>query len=157
MKESLALEKVIEQSKDNIEALKVEMQEVTQKVADCEKLESQIEKFNRAKMDLLSEKINDKFKLVSWKLFEQQKNGRFAETCVCMLNGSSYGENTTSATERMMCGMDIISTLQDIYQVKAPIFLDDADLYNTWNIPKMDCQLIQLCVSQDKDIVISEV
>ena len=157
IKEALVFEKVIEQSKASIEALKAEMQEITQKLANCEKLESQIEKFNRAKMDLLSEKINDKFKLVKWKLFEQQKNGRFVETCVCMFNGSPYGENTTSATERMMCGMDIISTLQDIYQVKAPIFLDDADLYNTWNIPKMDCQLIQLCVSTDADLVVSEV
>ena len=152
VKEALALEKVIEQSKANIEALKAEMQEVTQKVADRERLESQIEKFNRAKMDLLSEKINDKFKMVSWRLFEQQKNRRFADACVCMLNGSSYGENTTSATERMICGMDIINTLQTIYKVQAPIFLDDADLYNDENIPLMNSQLIKLCVSLDKDL-----
>ena len=100
----------------------------------------------------LREKINDKFKIVKWKLFEQQKNGGIAETCVCMVNGSQYGENTTSATERMIAGMDIIRTLQDIYKVKAPIFLDDADLYNSWNIPLMDCQLIKLCVSDDENI-----
>lgn len=152
VKETLALEKVIEQSKAAIESLKAEMKEVTQSLANCEKLEKQIEKFNRAKMDLLSERINDKFKIVSWKLFEQQKNRRFAETCVCMVNGSCYGENTTSATEKMMAGMDIISTLQTIYEVQAPIFLDDADLYNSWNIPDMNSQLIKLCVSSDEDL-----
>lgn len=152
VKESLALKSVIEKSKETVKELTEEMKEVTQNLANCEKLESQIDKFNHTKMDMLSERINDKFKVVTWKLFEQQKNGRFAETCVCMIHGSCYGENTTSATERMMAGMDIINTLQDIYQVKAPIFLDDADLYNDWNIPVMDCQLIKLCVSEDEEI-----
>ena len=152
VKQSLALKAVIEKSKATIEALKNEMTQVTQELANREKLESIIEKFNRAKMDMLSERINGKFKVVKWKLFEQQKNGGIAETCVCMVNGSCYGENTTSATERMMAGMDIISTLQEIYQVEAPIFLDDADLYNEWNIPAMNCQLIKLCVSNDEEL-----
>ena len=151
-KETLALKSVIEQSKATIEELKEELKNVTQSLANCEKLDKMIEKFNRAKMDMLSDHINDKFKIVRWRLFEQQKNGRFAETCVCMVNGSCYGDNTTSATEKMMAGMDIISTLQDIYQVEAPIFLDDADLFNEWNIPEMGCQLIKLCVSADEDL-----
>lgn len=152
VKETLALKTVYEKSKATIEALKAEMVEVTQSLANCEKLDMAIEKFKRAKMDMLSERINDKFKVVTWKLFEKQKNGRYADVCVCQINGSDYGENTTSATERMMAGMDIISTLQDIYEVKAPIFLDDADLYNDWNIPAMDCQLIKLLVSEDEEL-----
>ena len=154
VKEELALKTVIEKSKKTIEELKAEMVEVTQSLANCEQLESAIDKFNKAKMDMLSERINGKFKVVKWKLFELQKNQKYAEVCVCMINGSCYGENTTSATERMMAGMDIINTLQDIYEVKAPIFLDDADLYNDWNIPAMDCQLIKLCVSEDEELVI---
>lgn len=152
VKEELALKTVIEKSKETIEELKAEMVEVTQSLANCEQLESAIDKFNKAKMDMLSERINGKFKVVKWKLFELQKNQKYAEVCVCMINGSCYGENTTSATERMMAGMDIINTLQDIYEVKAPIFLDDADLYNDWNIPAMDCQLIKLCVSEDEKL-----
>ena len=152
VKEQLALKSVIEKSKATVEELKAEMVEVTQSLANCEQLESAIDKFNKAKMDMLSERINDKFKVVKWRLFELQKNQKYAEVCVCMINGSCYGENTTSATERMMAGMDIISTLQNIYEVEAPIFLDDADLYNNWNIPAMDCQLIKLCVSVDEKL-----
>ena len=152
VKEELALKSVVEKSKETIEELKAEMVEVTQSLANCEQLESAIDKFNRAKMDMLSERINGKFKVVKWKLFELQKNQKYAEVCVCMINGSCYGENTTSATERMMAGMDIISTLQNIYEVEAPIFLDDADLYNDWNIPGMNSQLIKLCVSEDSEL-----
>lgn len=152
VKESLALKSVIEQSKETVKELREELVQVRQNLADCEKLEKHIEKFNKAKMDMLSDRINEKFNVVKWKLFEQQKNGRYADVCVCQLHGSDYGENTTSATERMMAGMDIIRTLQSIYEVEAPIFLDDADLYNDWNIPAMDCQLIKLCVSEDEKI-----
>lgn len=152
VKEKLALKTVIENSKAIVEELNEEMINVVQQLANCEQLDKAIEKFNRTKMGMLSDRINDKFKLVTWKLFEKQKNQRYAEVCVCQINGSDYGENTTSATERMMAGMDIIRTLQEIYQVKAPIFLDDADLYNSWNIPEMDCQLIKLCVSEDESL-----
>lgn len=148
----LALKQVIEDSKATVEELRAELKKTTANLAKCEKLEKLINKFNKAKMDMLSERINDKFKLVRWKLFEKQKNGKYADVCVCMVHGSQYGENTTSATERMMAGMDIINTLQEIYEVKAPIFLDDADLYNEQNIPEMDCQLIKLCVSEDKEL-----
>ena len=69
-----------------------------------------------------------------------------------MIHGSAYGENTTSTTERLMAGLDIINTLQEIYQVKAPIWIDNSEAYNDFNIPKMDCQMIQLFVSDDKEI-----
>lgn len=152
VKKSLALKEVIENSKAAVEELREEMVMVTQSLANCEKLESMIDKFNKAKMDMLSERINDNFELVKWKLFEKQKNQKYAETCVCMVNGSCYGDNTTSATEKMLAGMDIIRTLHGVYGISAPIFLDDADLYNEWNIPDMGCQLIKLCVSEDEDL-----
>ena len=90
--------------------------------------------------------------MMNLKKKEKQKNQKYAETCVCMVNGSCYGDNTTSATEKMLAGMDIIRTLHGVYGISAPIFLDDADLYNEWNIPDMGCQLIKLCVSADEDL-----
>lgn len=152
VKEKLALKNVIEKSKVTVKELEEKMKQVVQNLADCEKLSMAIEKFNKAKMSMLSERINEHFKVVTWKLFEKQKNQRYSEVCVCQINGSDYGENTTSTTERMMAGMDIIRTLQSIYQAEVPIFLDDADLYNDWNIPDMDSQIIKLCVSEDEEL-----
>jgi hypothetical protein len=73
-----------------------------------------------------------------------------------MIHGSPYGENTTSSTEQLMAGMDIISTLQEIYNVKAPIFVDNKERFNDFNIPKMDCQMILLSVSEDETIRVEE-
>ena len=148
----LAMKKVIENAKVAVEELSAEMKQVTQSLANCEKLEKTINKFNAAKMDMLSERVNGKFREVKWKLFNKLKNGKYEDVCVCMIHGAQYGENTTSATERMMAGMDIIRTLQEIYQVKAPIFIDDVDLYNEWNIPDIDSQIIKLHVSTDDEL-----
>lgn len=152
VKSKLALKAVMEQKKQTVENLTQELQDVSQSLAEAENLDMEIESCIREKMDLLSEKINSMFKVVKWKLFDQLKNGGWEEVCVCQINGSDYGDNTTSTTERMMAGMDIIRTLQELNDVRVTIFLDDADLYNDFNIPDMDCQLIKLCVSEDDEL-----
>jgi DNA repair exonuclease SbcCD ATPase subunit len=149
---ALNVKAVVEDAEKRVQELKVKLKETTQKVADCERLEFLLERFEKAKMDLLSERINKKFKLVQWKLWHQQKNGGFEPVCVCMVHGSAFGENTTSTTERLMAGLDIICTLQEIYETKAPIFIDNKESYNDWNIPQMDCQMVLLSVSDDKEI-----
>lgn len=149
IKSKLGLKTVMEQKHQTIKALEEELQDVSVNLAEAETIDNEIKKCIQAKMDMLSEKINPLFKAVKWKLFNQLKNGGWEECCVCQINGSDYGDNTTSTTERMMAGMDIINTLQELNEVKAPIFLDDADLYNDFNIPEMGCQVIKLCVSED--------
>ena len=152
VKSKLALKDIMQEKERTIKALEEELQDVSVKLADAETLDNEIKKCIQAKMDMLTEKINPLFKVVKWKLFNQLKNGGWEECCVCQINGSDYGDNTTSTTERMMAGMDIINTLQELNEVKAPIFLDDADLYNDFNIPEMGCQVIKLCVSEDDSL-----
>jgi DNA repair exonuclease SbcCD ATPase subunit len=142
----------IEEAKDRVEELREELRVATGKAAECERLDFILEKFEKARMNLLSENINSKFKLVKWLLFRVQKNDGVENVCIPMVHGSPYGENTTSSTEQLMAGMDIISTLQEIFSVKAPIFVDNKERFNDFNIPNMDCQMILLSVSDDAEI-----
>lgn len=148
----IASKKRIDDAKDRVDELREELRQATAKAAECERLDFIIEKFEKAKMNLLSERINQKFKLVKWMLFRPQKNGGIEQVCIPMVHGSPYGENTTSTTERLMAGLDIINTLQEIYEIKAPIWVDNAESYNDFNIPKLDCQMILLNVSEDSEI-----
>jgi DNA repair exonuclease SbcCD ATPase subunit len=152
VKSELAKKQSIEDAKDRVEELRAELKTATAKAAECERLEWEIEKFEKAKMNLLSEHINSKFKVVKWKLWRELKNGGMEPYCVCQIHGIDYGENTTSTTERLMAGMDIVATLQDIYGVKAPIWLDNSESYNPENVPDIDCQIIQLFVSEDQEM-----
>lgn len=111
-----------------------------------------LENFEKARTTLLTEKVNSHFKLVKWSFERQQKNGGVEQYCSCSINGIEYGDNTTSTAQKLMAGLDIVNTLQSIYNVNAPIFIDDKEHYNDKNIPEMGCQLIMLSVSDDEDL-----
>ena len=130
---------------DRITELQQEQRSTSQQIANQEKDLFLLEEFIKAKMDLLSSRINAKFKLVNFRLFEDQINGGYKETCECMVNGVPFSDLNTG--HRVVAGLDIISALQRIYEVTAPIFIDNAESVNDFNIPDMDGQLILLKVS----------
>lgn len=135
---------------ERIEQLKEEQREVGQKVADQEKMIYLLEQFIRAKMDKISESINDKFSTVSWLLFRNQINGGMTETCECTVNGVPF--SSLNNGHKIIAGLDIISSLSALYGVSAPIFTDNAEALNDFNIPAMDCQMVLLKVSDVKEL-----
>lgn len=137
---------------ERIGELEAEQREVSQKVADQEKMLYLLEQFIKAKMLKISESINSKFKTVSWKLFETQLNGGMKECCECTVNGVPF--STLNSGHRIVAGLDIINSLSELYGVSAPIFIDNAESVNEFNLPEMDTQMILLSVTGDKELVI---
>ena len=137
---------------ERISELETEQKEVGQKVADQEKMLYLLEQFIKEKMNKISENINSKFKSVSWKLFENQLNGGMKECCECTVNGVPYSD--LNSGHRIVAGLDIISSLSELYGITAPIFVDNAESINEFNLPVMDAQMILLSVSEDKEMVV---
>lgn len=135
---------------DRIAELRTEQREVAQKVADMEKMIYLLESFIRYKMDMISESINGKFDGICFKLFELQVNGGLKETCECTVDGVPY--SSLNNGHRIVAGLKIIKALQELYRVSAPIFVDNAESINDFNLPKMDCQMILLTVSEYKEL-----
>ena len=135
---------------ERIGELEDEQREVGQKVADQEKMLYLLEQFIKAKMLRISESINSKFNTVSWKLFEEQLNGGMRECCECTVNGVPY--STLNSGHRIVAGLDIIQSLSELYGVTAPIFTDNAESLNEYNVPDMAAQMILLAVSDDKEL-----
>ena len=135
---------------ERIGELEQEQREVGQKVADQEKMLYLLEQFIKFKMLKISETINSKFKTVSWKMFEEQLNGGMRECCECTVNGVPY--STLNRGHRIVAGLDIIQSLSELYGVTAPIFTDNAESINDWNIPDMAAQMILLAVSDNKEL-----
>lgn len=135
---------------ERIAELQAEQREVGQKVADQEKMICMLESFVRAKMDKVSGMINAKFDTVSWKLFDMQINGGLKETCECTVNGVPY--SSLNNGHQIIAGLDIISSLSALYGVTAPVFVDNAEALNDFNIPAMDCQMVLLRVSDSEEL-----
>lgn len=133
-----------------IAELEEEQKAVGQKIAEQEQMIDLTEDFIRVKMDQISNAINDKFQIVSFRLFEDQINGGLKETCECTVNGVPF--SSLNNGHRIIAGLDIIRSLSELYGVSAPVFIDNSEAVNTENFPEMDAQMIHLVVTDDKEL-----
>lgn len=112
------------------------------------------EVFTRTKVDMLTEKINQKFKRVRFRLFETQQNGGLKEGCDVMVptdagNLVPYADSNNAA--RINAGLEIINTLSDHWGVKLPVMVDNAE--SITRLEPIDTQVIRLVVSEpDKSL-----
>lgn len=139
---------------ERIAELQAEQKEIGQKVADQEQMLYLLEEFIRFKLNKVSDSINSHFKTVNFKLFEMQLNGGMKDCCECTVNGVPY--STLNSGHRIVAGLDIIRSLSELYGVSVPIFVDNAESLNEFNVPDMDAQLILLSVSEDKQLKVEE-
>ena len=138
--------------KERVAELEKEQKSIGQKVAEQEQMIDLTESFIRAKMNMISEKINEKFKVVRFSLFENQINGGLKETCECTVNGVPY--SSLNNGHRIIAGLDIIRSLSELYGVSAPVFIDNSEAISTGNFPEMDTQIIHLIVTDDKELTV---
>ena len=131
-----------------------EQRECGQKVADQEQIVYLLDEFVMAKMNLLSDRINAKFKKVRFKLWDQLINGGIKETCTMQINtnGSYVDYSDANNAAKIIGGLDVIEALSELYGVEAPILLDNSECLDSSNTPKTSAQLILLEVSDDETL-----
>lgn len=135
-----------------IAELEEEQRSIGQKIAEQERMIDLTESFVRAKMNMISEKVNEKFKIVNFSLFQNQINGGLKETCECTVKGVPY--SSLNNAHKIISGLDIIRSLSELYGVNAPVFIDNSEAINEENFPEMDTQMIHLVVSKDKELTV---
>lgn len=123
-----------------------------QTYSDLERKSFILEEFVKTKVNILESEINQKFVLVSFKLFETQKNGGLKETCEATVDGVPFSKGLNNAA-RINAGLDIINTLSKTYEIEAPIFVDNAESVN--ELIDTEAQKIELFVSEDQEMVVA--
>lgn len=154
--------KIIAQAANNIRIdeqiadMQKRQREYEQAKADAEKILHQLKEVSKRKNELLVEEINQHFGIVSWKLFDYQKNGEYKEVCVPMVDGKEFGVTTNTGRE-IQAKLDICNSFQKFFDMYVPIFLDGAESLNNEYIPAVDTQLILLTVTEDKQLKVEGV
>lgn len=131
-----------------IQELKDRERMLAQMVAETEKIEYLCDQYVITKAELLEDKLNSKFKTVKFKLFDIQVNGGINETFETTVNGVPFNDLNNAA--KINAGLDIINTLTDYFDCKAPIFIDNRESVN--EILDVKSQVINLIVSKDKEL-----
>ena len=126
------------------------MQAQSQALADLEAIEYTITQFAKAKVEHIEKRVNALFKVVRFKMFNQQLNGGETPTCEAMVNGVPYSDLNNAG--RINAGLDIINAICNFEGVYAPIFIDNAESVN--ELMPTTSQTIRLIVTEDENLVI---
>src|SRR5690606_30802353 len=123
--ESLGIKTQITAANNRIKELEQEETQLSNSLLALEKQQFDIEKYIKLSIEALEQNINNKFKLVTFKLFETQINGGEIECCEALINGVPFHSANTAS--KINAGIDIINTLSEFYQTTAPIIIDNRE------------------------------
>lgn len=143
--------------KKRISELELEQRRLGAEYEKCTASIYLCEAFIRTKVSLLTDRINEKFSNVKFKLFETQINGGVKEVCETLVPSStglipySYANHAA----KINAGLDIIRVLSGHYGVKMPVFVDNAE--SIVDLNDSELQVIRLVVSEsDKKLRVEE-
>ena len=105
-----------------------------------------MDEFIKAKVNMLEENINSRFKLARFKMFNVMLNGNVEECCETTYKGVPYRSMNNAA--RINVGLDIINALTSYYKVNAPVFIDNAEAVT--DFITVNSQTIKLIVDESK-------
>lgn len=105
-----------------------------------------MDEFIKAKVNMLEDVINSRFKLARFKMFNVMINGNIDECCETTYKGVPYRSMNNAA--RINVGLDIINALTSYFKVNAPVFIDNAEAVTDF-IP-VNSQTIKLIVDESK-------
>lgn len=149
--------KIIAQAANNVRIdeqiadMQHKQREYEQVKADAEKILHKLKEVSKRKNELLVEDINQHFGIVRWKLFDYMKNSNYVECCIPLVDGKEFGKTTNTGRE-VQAQLDICNSMQRFFGMSLPVFLDGGERINNEYLPNMDCQLILLSVSEDREL-----
>ena len=113
-----------------------------------------MDEFVKAKVNMLEDIINSRFKLARFKMFNVMLNGNVEECCETTYKGVPYRSMNNAA--RINVGLDIINALTSYFKVNAPVFIDNAEAVTEF-VP-VNSQTIKLIVDESEpQLVVKEV
>lgn len=93
--------------------------------ADLERWEDVYTRFQKSKDEVLMQRINGLFSVVSFSFVKDQKNGGEKITCYCSVNGVPYAD--VNKAGKLNAGLDIINAICATKGICAPLFVDNSE------------------------------
>lgn len=154
MNEKLSQIEFAEKQKGRVKELEAELQKLAATYEETERELYLCELFTKTKVSLLDEKINQRFRNVRFKLFDEQINGGIKDNCEVLIPCGeklvpfAYANNAS----RINAGLEIIGTLSNAWERSIPVFVDNAESVSHLDESEK-MQVIRLVVSEkDKEL-----
>lgn len=136
----------LEEKANNLEALQEEQKKLSQKQANIQQKVDQLTEYSIEKNKALAAVINPHFKHFQFQFLDYTQDGEPLETCRMICNGIDYA-NGLNHSDRILCDIDLVMGLQEMNDLRLPVWVDDTESINSDRIPELDTQMILLKVS----------
>lgn len=124
-------------AQDRVAELQQEQKNLSQRIADTQRELDLLKAFQKAKCDMLTEKINSLFMFTKWQLFKPQVNGDYAECCEPCFNGTPYGRRLNDGAKALI-DLDICYTFQKMNDIRVPIWIDNSERMTSKTLKMLD-------------------
>lgn len=136
----------LEEKANNLEALQEEQKKLSQKQANIQQKVDQLTEYSIEKNKALAAVINPHFKHFQFQFLDYTQDGEPLETCRMICNGIDYA-NGLNHSDQILCDIDLVMGLQEMNDLRLPVWIDDTESINSDRIPGLDTQMILLKVS----------
>lgn len=136
----------LEEKANNLEVLHEEQKKLSQKQAKIQQKVDQLTEYSIEKNKALAAVINPHFKHFQFQFLDYTQDGEPLETCRMICNGIDYA-NGLNHSDRILCDIDLVMGLQEMNDLRLPVWVDDTESINSDRIPELDTQMILLKVS----------
>lgn len=97
---------------------------------------------------MLTDRINSRFQITRFRLFEDQINGGLTDACTALVGNVPYAAGLNRAA-RINSGLDIIAVLQEHHGVAVPVLVDECE--SVVELLPIPTQVIRLVVDDHHD------
>lgn len=136
----------LEEKANNLEELQEEQKKLSQNQANIQQKVDQLTEYSIEKNKALAGVINPHFKHFQFQFLDYTQDGEPMETCRMICNGINYA-NGLNHSDRILCNIDLVMGLQEMNDLRLPVWVDDTESVNSDRIPELDTQMILLKVS----------
>lgn len=136
----------LEEKANNLEALQEEQKKLSQKQANIQQKVDQLTEYSIEKNKALAAVINPHFKHFQFQFLDYTQDGEPLETCRMICNGIDYA-NGLNHSDRILCDIDLVMGLQEMNDLRLPVWVDDTESVNSDRIPGLDTILMMILQS----------
>ena len=138
-----------------IQSKQKELKDSAVELARLEGLIHLVEKFEREKAQIISDRVNGRFDFVHIEMSSVNKSGDIIPDCR-VLDADGVDASVTNFASQIRCGIDISTAFCKFYGVNLPCFIDFAESICEDNYPETERQTIKLIVDDCKFNVINK-
>ena len=149
----LGVKFVKEQIQKDIDNLRLEKRNLGSEIVRIECCISEVKRYEDERASIVSERINKKLKDCEIVMYSKQKDGSIKPDCV-IVNKVGVKYATLNNSARIATCLSIQRMFCEHFGLKLPIFVDEASIFDSYNTPQFDTQMIYLVASDDKTLIV---